>query len=205
MSIINVKEKNMSNVIEIEESYYLDNNYTNILKKIKEENFEFAKDITEEDTYFTDKDFNFIKDRVCLRTRKVNEDFLEITYKPKTDKITEKYGKREVNLKIDPDDYNDAKYIIQELGYIKYVSFKKHRKIYSKTINRFKYSVMIDSIENIGDFIELEILADNEAEKELLQEELYKFIEKMECSNLRQKTKPYRDIVKEYLEKLEDN
>lgn len=195
----------MSNVIEIEESYYLDNNYTNILKKIKEENFEFTKDITEEDTYFTDKDFNFIKDRVCLRTRKVNEDFLEITYKPKTDKITEKYGKREVNLKIDPDDYNDAKYIIQELGYIKYVSFKKHRKIYSKTINRFKYSVMIDSIENIGDFIELEILADNEAEKELLQEELYKFIEKMECSNLRKKTKPYRDIVKEYLEKLEDN
>ena len=195
----------MSNVIEIEESYYLDNNYTNILKKIKEENFEFTKDITEEDTYFTDKDFNFIKDRVCLRTRKVNEDFLEITYKPKTDKTTEKYGKREVNLKIDPDDYNDAKYIIQELGYIKYVSFKKHRKIYSKTINRFKYSVMIDSIENIGDFIELEILADNEAEKELLQEELYKFIEKMECSNLRKKTKPYRDIVKEYLEKLEDN
>ena len=187
--------KNCTDTLEVEET----------LKKIKEENFEFTKDITEEDTYFTDKDFNFIKDRVCLRTRKVNEDFLEITYKPKTDKTTEKYGKREVNLKIDPDDYNDAKYIIQELGYIKYVSFKKHRKIYSKTINRFKYSVMIDSIENIGDFIELEILADNEAEKELLQEELYKFIEKMECSNLRKKTKPYRDIVKEYLEKLEDN
>lgn len=195
----------MSNVIEIEESYYLDNNYTNILKKIKEENFEFTKDITEEDTYFTDKDFNFIKDKVCLRTRKVNEDFLEITYKPKTDKTTEKYGKKEVNLKIDPKDYKDAKYIIEELGYIEYVSFKKNRKIYSKTINGLKYSVMIDTIENIGDFIELEILSDNAEEKELLQGKLYKFIEKMECSNLRKKTKPYRDIVKEYLKKLEDN
>ena len=128
----------MSNIIEIEASYHLDDNYENILNKIEEAKFKFLKDIVEEDTYFTDKDMIFIKDRICLRTRKINEDFLELTYKPKTDNNTEKYGKREVNLRIDAKDYIDTKYIIEELGYIEYVSFKKHRKIYTKTIDNFE-------------------------------------------------------------------
>ena len=191
----------MSNRIEIEVSYHLDENYDNILKRIKEEDFKFSQDVIEEDTYFTDKELIFIKDRICLRTRKINKDFLELTYKPKVDSSIEKYGKREVNLKIDPKDYSDTKYIIKELGYMEYVSFKKHRKVYSKIIDDFEYNIMIDEIENIGNFIELEILANNEEEKEKLQGELDRFVEKMGCQNLREKKKPYRDIVKEYNEK----
>ena len=168
----------MSNIIELEASYYLEENYDDILEKIKQENFKFSKDIVEEDTYFTDKNMVFIKDRICLRTRKINEDFLELTYKPKTDNNTEKYGKKEVNLKLDPKDYLDTKYIIEELGNIEYVSFKKHRKVYSKIINNFEYNIMIDNIEGVGNFIELEILANNEDEKQLLHDELDMFIEK---------------------------
>lgn len=187
----------MSNVIELEASFYLERNYENILDKIKENGFEFSKSIIEEDTYFTDKDNIFIKDRICLRTRKTDENFFEITYKPKTDNKTEKYGKREVNIKIDVKDYEDTKYIIQELGYIEYVSFKKYRKIYTKIINNFEYNIMIDELENIGNFIELEILANTEDEKEKLHDELDKFIKKIGCESLKEKDKPYRDIVKE--------
>lgn len=57
---------------------------------------------------------------------------------------------------------------------------------------------MIDKIENVGSFIELEILAKDEEEKERLHNELNLFIEKMECKNLREKKMPYRDIVKEH-------
>ena len=187
----------MSNIIEIEASYQLEEKYDDILKKIKEEGFKFLKDIVEEDTYFTDKDMTFIKDRICLRTRKINEDFLELTYKPKIDNNTEKYGKREVNLRIHTKDYIDTKYIIEELGYIEYVSFKKHRKIYTKVIDNFDYNIMIDSIEGVGNFIELEILCSNEEEKEFLHDKLDDFVEKLGCSNLKEKKKPYRDIVKE--------
>lgn len=190
----------MSHILELESSYYLDNNYNNILEKIKKEEFKFQKDIVEEDTYFTDRDMTFIQDRTCLRTRKTNENFLELTYKPKTDNKTEKYGKKEVNLKIDPKDYLDTKYILEQLGYIEYVSFKKIRKIYSKSINNVEYNIMIDSIEGVGDFIELEILANSEKEKDFLHDELDLFVEKMGCNYLREKKKPYRDIVKEYLD-----
>lgn len=84
----------MASRIELEASYHLGENYEDILEKIEEQNFKLVEDSVEEDTYFTDKNLEFVKSRTCLRTRKTNEDFLELTYKPKTDNSTEKYGKK---------------------------------------------------------------------------------------------------------------
>ena len=131
----------MSNRIELETSYYLGEDDTNILNKIKEENFILSEEVIEEDTYFTDKELEFVKNRICLRTRKIKEDYLELTYKPRTSDETEKYGKKEVNLKIDVKDYEDTKYMLKELGYIEYVSFKKNRKVYSKLIENLQNAI----------------------------------------------------------------
>ena len=192
----------MSKRIELEASYYLDKDYDEILDKIKKENFKKAEEVTEIDTYYTDKDFTFIKDRICLRTRQVNSDFLELTYKPKSDNKSNKYGKREVNIKLLSEDSKDIEYILEELGFIKYVSFKKHRKIYSKKIKNIQYNIMIDSINQIGDFIELEILVDSQEQKEEFYDELDNFIKKMNCDKLKEKEKPYRDIVKDYSKRI---
>jgi adenylate cyclase class 2 len=197
---IKVRRVKMASRIELEASYHLGENYEDILEKIKEQNFKLVEDSVEEDTYFTDKNLEFVKSRTCLRTRKTNEDFLELTYKPKTDNSTEKYGKKEVNLRLDPKDYEDTKYVINQLGYIEYVSFKKYRQVYSKNINGFEYNIMIDKIDGVGNFIELEILANTEEEKEKLRTELDKFVERMNCNKLKEKEKPYRDIVKEYMD-----
>lgn len=191
----------MASRIELEASYHLGENYEDILEKIKEQNFKLVEDSVEEDTYFTDKNLEFVKSRTCLRTRKTNEDFLELTYKPKTDNSTEKYGKKEVNLRLDPKDYEDTKYVINQLGYIEYVSFKKYRQVYSKNIDGFEYNIMIDKIDGVGNFIELEILANTEEEKEKLRTELDKFVERMNCNKLKEKEKPYRDIVKEHMDR----
>lgn len=188
----------MSSRIELESSYYLGEDYDNILKQIQNEGFKLAENSIEEDTYFTDKDLEFVKNRICLRTRKTNEDFLELTYKPKSNDETEKYGKREVNLKLDPKDYEDTKYVIKQLGYIEYVSFKKYRNVYSRRDSELEYNIMIDQIGGIGNFIELEILADANYDKEKLRLKLDEFIQKMNCNKLKEKEKPYRDIVKEY-------
>ena len=188
----------MSSRIELESSYHLGEDYDNILKQIQNEGFKLAENSIEEDTYFTDKDLEFVKNRICLRTRKTNEDFLELTYKPKSNDETEKYGKREVNLKLDPKDYEDTKYVIKQLGYIEYVSFKKYRNVYSRRDSELEYNIMVDQIGGIGNFIELEILADANYDKEKLRLKLDEFIQKMNCNKLKEKEKPYRDIVKEY-------
>ena len=187
----------MSNRIELEKGYYLDDKYKEILNKLKEKKFEFSNELVEEDTYFTDINLNFIENKTCLRIRKTNNTNVELTYKPKTTKHTENYGKKETNVNISRGDYEDIKYILKELGYVEYVSFKKHREIYSKSKNDFEYNIMIDHIENIGDFIEIEILAQNYDDQEKVQIELENLIKKIECQNLKPKEKPYRDLVKE--------
>lgn len=191
----------MSNIIELEASFVLDKNEDLIFSKIFENNFALKEEIIEEDTYYTDKEMNYIKDRICLRTRKTNEDKLELTYKPKTDNATEKYGKREVNIQINIEDYEDVKYVIEELGFIQYVSFRKHRKTYTKIIDNTEYNIMVDEIENVGKYIELEILTDTVEKQLRLKTKLDEFVCKIGCDTLKEKDKPYRDIVKEKQEK----
>ena len=63
----------MSNRLELEKSFVIEKNLEKLLKKIEKEGFSLASTDTEEDTYFTDKQLEFIQDRVCLRTRKTND------------------------------------------------------------------------------------------------------------------------------------
>lgn len=188
----------MSNRIELEKSYIINQeDEIRIKQKLEEENFKLLGEEVEENTYFSDRDLDFIKNRICLRLRKINEKYLELTYKPKSTKETEKYGKEEVNISLNVSDYDDMKYIIKQLGYIEYVSFKKYRTTYNKSINGFERNIMIDELKGIGKFIELEVLSETESEEKLAKE-LEMFIDKFECQNLQAKQMPYRDIAKKY-------
>ena len=187
----------MSNRIELEKSFVLDKeNERRIQEKIEQEGFNLISEEVEEDTYFSDQELNFVKNRVCLRTRKINDDYLELTYKPKSTEETEKFGKKEVNIELKVKDYEDIKYIIKQLGYIEYVSFKKYRTTYSKNVNGIERNIMIDELKGIGKFIEFEVLSEKEDKQKMLSE-LENFLDEFECSNLEKKEKPYRDIAKE--------
>ena len=192
----------MSNIIELERSYILDEvEEKRIMEKIKQEKFKLVSEEVEEDTYFSDEDMYFVKNRICLRTRKINDNYLELTYKPKSTEETEKYGKKEVNIELKVKDYDDIKYIIKQLGYIEYVSFKKHRTTYTKTINGIERNIMLDELKGIGKFIELEVLSEKENKSKMVSE-LEDFIDEFECQNLERKQMPYRDIAKKYEESL---
>lgn len=186
----------MSNLIELEASYCIEN-FEEILKKIKEKNYKFNYEVQEKDTYYTDKKLEFIKTKTCLRTRKTNNEKLELTFKPKTTDSTEKYGKKEVNISLNVNDLEDIKFILNGLGYDEYISFTKNRIVYTKNEYGFEHNIMLDSIENVGNFIELEIIAHTEDEKEKLHDELDRFTSEFECEKLKEKTKPYRDLVKD--------
>lgn len=188
----------MSNRIELEKSFVLDEeNERRIQEKIEQEGFKLVSEEVEEDTYFSDKELNFVKNRVCLRTRRINDDYLELTYKPKSTEETEKFGKKEVNIELNVKDYEDIKYIIKQLGYIEYVSFKKYRTTYSKNVDGIERNIMIDELKGIGKFIEFEVLSEKEDKQKMLSE-LESLLDEFECSNLEEKKKPYRDIAKEF-------
>jgi adenylate cyclase class IV len=56
---------------------------------------------------------------------------------------------------------------------------------------------MLDTIEGVGKYVELEMIVHTKEEQESSRPELDDFVERMGCSNLKIKDKPYRDIVKE--------
>ena len=192
----------MSNRIELERSFILNEaEEKRIREKIKQEKYKLVSEEVEEDTYFSDKDLYFVKSRTCLRTRKINDNYLELTYKPKSTEETEKFGKKEVNIELNVKDYEDIKYIIKQLGYIEYVSFKKYRTTYSKTVNGIERNIMLDELKGIGKFIELEVLSEKE-DKQKMTNELEIFINEFECKNLEPKQMPYRDIAKKHEDSL---
>ena len=186
----------MANIYEVEESYVIEDNFKNLMKKIKEEDFKFVDENVEEDTYYTDPEEEFIRNKTCLRTRKTNEEKLELTYKPASTQRTEIYGKKESNVSIDVKDYKDIQFIINQLGYVEYVSFKKHRKTYTKTIDGIVHNIMLDTIDGVGQYVELEILVHTAEEQEKSRKELDEFIKRMGCENLKVRNIPYRDVVK---------
>lgn len=188
------------NVIELEKGFVLNDNHQ-IKEQAIEKGFKLAHEVEETDTYFTDKDKEFVRTRTCLRIRKVNSEYMELTYKSKSSQDTERYGKKEVNIQIKPTDYEDLVTVLSGLGYIKYVEFTKYRKVYSKKDNNVEYNIMLDNIKGIGDFVEFEIITHEDVSNSEREKKLADFIDEFNMTNGVEKKKPYRDIAKEYFDK----
>ena len=188
------------NVIELEKGFVLNDNHL-IKEEAIEKGFKLAHEVEETDTYFTDKDKEFVRTRTCLRIRRIDSNYMELTYKAKASQDTERYGKKEVNIQIKPTDYEDLVTVLSGLGYIKYVEFTKYRKVYSKKENNVEYNIMLDNIKGIGDFVEFEIITHEDVSNSEREKKLADFIDEFNMTNGVEKKKPYRDIAKEYFDK----
>lgn len=188
------------NVIELEKGFVLNDNHL-IKEEAIEKGFKLAHEVEETDTYFTDKDKEFVRTRTCLRIRRIDSNYMELTYKAKSSQDTERYGKKEVNIQIKPTDYEDLVTVLSGLGYIKYVEFTKYRKVYSKKDNNVEYNIMLDNIKGIGDFVEFEIITHEDVSNSEREKKLADFIDEFNMTNGVEKKKPYRDIAKEYFDK----
>lgn len=188
------------NVIELEKGFVLNDNHL-IKEEAIEKGFKLAHEVEETDTYFTDKDKEFVRTRTCLRIRRIDSKYMELTYKAKSSQDTERYGKKEVNIQIKLTDYEDLVTVLSGLGYIKYVEFTKYRKVYSKKDNNVEYNIMLDNIKGIGDFVEFEIITHEDVSNSEREKKLADFIDEFNMTNGVEKKKPYRDIAKEYFDK----
>lgn len=163
-------------------------------------NFKLEKRLIETDEYFTDIDSSFIKNRTCLRIRKHNDEYMEITYKGKSNSLLGLYCKLENNIEAKISEYNNYLNLFVSLGYYSYVEVKKERVIYTLNMNKYKYSIMIDKLPEIGGFVEFEIISEAEdSKKNELQEKLNNFVLKFKSLKLTEANEPYRDIVAKYI------
>lgn len=167
-----------------------------MLETIQELGFIEKENITESDEYFTDIDGKFIGNRTCLRIRKTNGERMEITFKGKSTSLLGKYCKLENNISANINEYDNYVKLFASLGYYSYVTVEKKRLTFEKKDLNYVYSIMLDKLNDVGEFVEFEIMAEQEdAKKEELDIALKKFVNNFSSFNLKEETKPYRDIV----------
>lgn len=191
----------MSKRIEIEKKFYC-NDSEILIKYLKKNKFELKDSNTEEDEYFTDIDGEFVFNRTCLRIRTTNNKEMELTFKGKSKKLSSMYAKAENNISVPVVEYDSLKGLLASLGYYSYTVVKKERSTYSYVMDDLIYNVMLDHIENIGNFVEFEILSyDDYADVEQLKKKLNDMLEKFSDIKFDVADIPYRDFVAEMIYK----
>ena len=181
--------------VETEEKYYC-MEPERLISIAEMQNFKLVKNVVESDEYFTDIDSEYIKNRTCLRIRKSNNETMEVTFKGKSDSLLGQYCKLENNINADINQYENYVTLFSSLGFYSYCEVIKERMVYKLSTDKYDYSIMIDKISGRGGFVEFEIMSNREdAKRKDLYDALHLFVNKFESLNLKEATKPYRDIV----------
>lgn len=185
--------------VETEKKYYCIEPEA-LSKKALKLGFKEISNERESDEYFTDLELEFIKNRTCLRIRKNSKNEMELTFKGKSTSLLSHYCKLENNVKADINEYDNYISLLSSLGYYSYVIVSKDRTTYKLDTEIYTYSIMVDKLNNIGGFVEFEIVATQEnANKDDLMKELNNFVSKFDDLNLKEANDPYRDIVADYI------
>lgn len=184
----------MAIVIEAEQKFF-SKDCEKLIEILEKNNFILIENTIERDEYFTDKEIEFIVNRTCLRLRKTNNEKMQLTFKGKSKSLLHSYIKKETNVDLPVYEEKDITELLYCLGYYSYSVVEKDRITYSKKENDVTYNVMVDTIKNIGDFIELEIVSDTDKDNEQIQVLLDEYANLFESLNLDIASLPYRDFV----------
>ncbi len=184
-------KKIMTNKLEIEKKYYIKNITVEYLSQIIEKGgAEYIGDSKQRDIYFNVPGRDSFNSKECLRIR-VSNTKKEITYKPPTEELNINNGffaKKEVNLPIR--DIETAKVLLLNIGCTILAEVNKERKRYR--LDKFK--IFIDNVQNIGLFIEIEIMDISDNIQKGINE-IDELMKRFNINNYIVENKPYRDIV----------
>ncbi len=119
-----------------------------------------AQDRTDVDLYFQAPDRDLKETGEAFRLRRIGaKNYL--TYKgPKRDAETKTRPEIEVALADGEETAVDAERMLLALGYTPVTTVRKKRRVYTFTRDGFDVEACFDTLEGVGDFVELEIIAD---------------------------------------------
>lgn len=83
--------------------------------------------------------------------------------------------------------------MLGSLGFYSYTTVTKSRSVYTKVEDNIEYNIMIDTVKNIGAFIEFEILSDESFGIDNLTCKLNELIDNFKSLDLEKAMFPYRD------------
>lgn len=114
--------------------------------------------LTEHDSYYNAPHRDFGVTDEALRLRETDTK-TTVTYKGPKNTILGSKVREELNLEIsDPKIFDQ---IITSLGFIPVAVVRKRREYYQYQ----EFTISLDQVEDLGDFVEIELITDNDAEK----------------------------------------
>ncbi|SHF65315.1 class IV adenylate cyclase [Streptoalloteichus hindustanus] len=152
---------------------------------------------TETDTYYSRPDVDYLTTVECLRVRQRGS-FAEITYKPASTTDTHRAGdmivKQETNVLLaDARQANAARQLLAAVGMIEVAVVEKTRTAYTNP-QRDQITVALDTITNLGTFVEVEITATDSDQAAVLLAEVEAALG---ITGYPVVALPYRDLVRQ--------
>lgn len=161
---------------------------------MKAEGFIFKNSILENDDYYLDPKFNLLENNTCIRIRTINNKDVILTFDGYVNNPSGIEMKDKNNVTVDLSQKENIENFLSNIGYYKYVQMNIVKETYVKKDKEYYFSISIDSIENVGEFVDFDIYTDSEDEK-TTNNIYYSFEEKIEKVVNQKMNAKYRDFV----------
>jgi adenylate cyclase class 2 len=146
-------------MLEIEVKYRVAN-LAAVESRLRARNATFVEDRNDADGYWNAPHRDFAQTDEALRVRQIGERNY-VTYKgPRIDLETKTRLEIEVPLADGSASAEDMRRVFAALGFRPTAVVRKHRRVYSLPQGGFDIHTCLDSVVDVGDFAELEIVAD---------------------------------------------
>ena len=152
--------------------------------------FNLKEKLEEEDIYLKDKDNKYIQQDTCLRLRKTNNSYMELTRKSAIN--NNECLKKDKNIPFPIKKEKRLLLLLEQIGISAYCIVNKKRTIYTKEKENLTFNIALDIINNNTQFIELEIVSQGYHSD--LESKLDEFIILFKDFNLKKANINYRDF-----------
>lgn len=165
---------------------------------MKAEGFIFKNSTLENDEYYLDTDFRLLDNNTCIRLRTINNKEVILSFDGMVDNLSQIDIKNKQNVYLDISQKESISNFMANIGYYRYVSMNILKETYVRKDRDFYYSISIDTIENIGEFVDYDIYTENEDSK-TINNIFYDFESKVESCVGEKVDVKYRDYASKYL------
>ena len=179
---------------------YFCNDKEKLKEFIKKEGFIFKNSTLENDEYFLDTNFDMIENDSCIRVRTVNNKDVILSFEGMVKNLSQIDIKDSRNVYLDISQKDNIIGFLSDMGYYKYVSMNILKETFVKKDKEYYYSISIDTIENVGEFVDFDIYTDIE-DKGAINNIFYDFEKKIESCIKEHVNLKYRDYTSNYLYK----
>jgi adenylate cyclase class IV len=177
---------------------YICNDKEELKDFMKKEGFIFKSSTLENDEYYLDTNFNLLQNNACIRIRTINNKEVVLSFEGNVENLSSIDIKNNQKVYLDISQKENISNFLESVGYYKYVSINILKETYVKKDREYYYSISIDTLENIGEFIDFDIYTESENEKEI-DKIFYGFESKIEkCVGDKINIK-YRDYSSKYI------